>query len=62
MFVDMCAAHFAAALVRDRVLRAGALLETAGRRGARRFARLCRVVGKGGAGPFAIGADTLGSD
>ena len=55
-------ARLAATLVRDRVLHAGASLSTDGRRGACRFARLRRVEAKGSAGPFAIDADTLGSD
>ena len=46
VLVDIGTARRSAALVRKRVLRAGALTETAGRRGARRFARLRRDVAK----------------
>ena len=61
--VEMGAARRAAALVRDRVLRSGALSETSVRRGARRFDRLRgRVVAKRGDGSIAIGADLLGID
>ena len=62
----MGAARWAAALVRNRILRAGALSETAVCRGARcftrHFARLHRGLAIRGAGPFDIGANTLGSD
>ena len=63
MLVEMDAVHRAAALVRDRVLRAGALLKQP-------FVGVlvallvcvCRGLAKRGAGPFTIGADTLRSD
>ena len=62
----MGAARWAAALVHDRILRAGALSETAVCRSACRFTRHFACLHRGlairGDGPFAIGADTLGSD
>ena len=62
MLVDMGDARLAATLVRDRVLHAGVSLAMAGRRDAHHFSCLRRVLTKRSAGPFVIGADTLGSD
>ena len=60
VLVEMGAVRRAAAAVRDRVFRAGAVLATGGRIEARRLARFRTAETKLGVWALAIGVDTLG--